>query len=65
MEGKPHLIKDNNVKLGNPIKLNPNKRGSSNNEESINPIVENGKVVGVVYKCKCGRQRRIMFEYDK
>ena len=65
MKGNNQLIKDNNVELGSPIKLNPKKRDSSKHEESINPIVEDGKVVGVIYKCKCGRQRRIMFEYNK
>lgn len=59
------LIKDNKITIGSTIKLIPKEQDTNHGEESINPIVENDRVVGVIYKCKCGRQRRILFEYDK
>lgn len=58
------LIKDNKVQLGHPVKIN-SKNSAEEGEESIEPIIENDQIIGVVYQCKCGRSRRILFEYNR
>ncbi|MCF7886311.1 MAG: hypothetical protein K9M80_07440 [Candidatus Marinimicrobia bacterium] len=63
--GNSYMIKGNNVNLGNAVKLSPDKDNTSNHEESIDPIIEDGKIIGVLYQCQCGRKRRILFEYNK
>jgi len=58
------LIKDNKVQVGNPVKVNTNGKSSSEQQDSIKPIINDGRIVGVHYKCTCGREKKIMFQYN-
>ena len=37
---------------------------TSDEDEVIKPITENGEVIGIYHKCECGRETRIKFDYD-
>jgi len=33
-------------------------------KSEIQPIIENGEIVGMIYRCSCGRISEIRFEYE-
>lgn len=41
------------------------KEADTENSEEIEPIMKNGEIVGVYYKCVCGRETEIRFDYSE
>jgi len=58
------LIKGKKVQVGNPVKVNTNGKSSSEHKDSVKPIIDDGRIIGVHYKCTCGREKKIMFQYN-
>jgi len=63
---KQTVIKNRSVNIRFPFKIKIDESAFNDKENgSIEPIVENGEIVGVVYRCSCGRIAQTRFEYVK
>jgi len=60
---KQGVIKQKDVKIHNPVKLSI-EESESILPESIQPMIEDGCVIGVIYRCECGKSTEIRFEYE-
>ena len=60
--GRKSVVKKNNVKMNSPMKIYTEKEDI---EESIEPILEDDEIVGVIHTCSCGKTTAIRFEYDE
>ena len=58
------IIKSQRIALGNPVKIESQINGNNHNAGKIEPILLDGSIVGVRYRCQCGAVAEIMFEYD-
>lgn len=59
------VIKQKDVKLNKPIKIDIDESGSENSSaESIEPIIEDDCAVGVIHRCICGNSTEIRFDYE-
>ena len=59
------VIKQKDVKLNEPVKINIDEyEYRTNSTESIQPIIDDGCVVGVFYTCTCGKSTEIRFDYE-
>lgn len=63
---KQTVIKNRSVNIRFPFKIEIDESGFNEKENgSIEPIVENGEIVGVIYRCSCGKIAKTRFEYVK
>ena len=63
---KQTVIKNRSVNIRFPFKIEIDESAFDHKENgSIEPIVENGEIVGVVYRCSCGKIAKTRFEYVK
>jgi len=61
---KHTVIKDKLIRLKHPVKIKIDEKDFGDNEgESIQPIISNGEIVGVIHRCSCGKVTKILFEY--
>jgi len=60
------ILKGQQVILGSPVKLDMYKgnRGGHTHDAQVEPIIENGQVIGFVFECACGESTEILFEYE-
>lgn len=63
---KHTVIKTQLVNMQSPLKVEIDESDFEDEEnESIEPIVEDGEIMGVIHKCSCGKVAKIRFEYMK
>lgn len=60
------ILKGQRVVLGSPVKLDllTSKRAAHLHQPQVEPIIENGQVIGFVFECACGESTEILFEYE-
>ena len=60
------VIKGKQVRLTQPRHIDVLEIGGSEEDQQdlVRPLLDNGEVVGLIYHCSCGRQTRILFEYE-
>ncbi|MDP8237841.1 MAG: hypothetical protein P9X24_02010 [Candidatus Hatepunaea meridiana] len=64
-EKKVSVIKHKDVRMFNPVKIEINESEFEDNKgESIEPIIDDDCVVGIIYTCSCGKSTEIRFDYD-
>ncbi|RKY50340.1 MAG: hypothetical protein DRP91_01985 [Candidatus Neomarinimicrobiota bacterium] len=67
-EEEKKSVKDRVLKR---VKVNPAKKkvisydSREEKEERVEPIMENGQIIGVRYFCKCGNVANIFFEFQE
>ncbi len=61
-----HIIKRNQVQLSSPVKIAHQADTSEPvcNPGKIEPLYNDGTVIGLRYHCHCGNVAEITFEYD-
>lgn len=60
-----NLIKSANVVRHEPVVIKVNAELiAENGQSTIQPIIEDGIVVGIFYRCACGRTEKIRFVYE-
>lgn len=70
VHSRKRMIKGNTVRQNPPrkveIKAPPvSQDDSSRGDTVVEPLMENGLVVGVNYHCRCGENTEIRFELEK
>lgn len=58
---RTNVIKQQAVFIKEPIVVNPNAESDNG---TIEILRENGTIVGVRYRCLCGRETELYFEYE-
>jgi len=59
------VIKNQFVKLHSPIKIEVDEINYQEDRgDLVEPVLENGDVVGLVHRCSCGKVMEIRFEYE-
>ncbi len=59
------VIKKERIQVSDPLKIKPiTVHHDHPSEEMIEPIIEDGIVVGLYFTCVCGRTSEIRFELD-
>ena len=58
------VIKSPNVNDDHRITIKPPVDFDGNSDAEVQPIMENGEIVGIMYRCSCGRISEIRFEYE-
>jgi hypothetical protein len=61
-----HIIKSNEVQLSSPIKIthHSNIPEPVLSQGKVEPLYNDGTVIGLRYHCHCGDVAEIIFEYD-
>jgi len=63
---KQTIIKSNSINMRSPVKIEVADSGfQDKGNESVEPILEHGEIVGIIYKCSCGKVTETRFEYMK
>ncbi|RKY52160.1 MAG: hypothetical protein DRP89_08100 [Candidatus Neomarinimicrobiota bacterium] len=61
---KHTVIKGQLIRLKPAVKIEIDEKDFGGNEgESVQPIISNGEITGVVHRCSCGKVAKILFEY--
>ncbi len=61
---KRKVIRNEILRVAQPIVINSEAMHDDGNE-SVEPMIENGQVVGVVHHCSCGKITEIRFQLDE
>jgi hypothetical protein len=61
---KRKVIRNETLQFTKPIILNSEAMHDDGNE-SVEPMIENGQVVGVIHHCSCGKITEIRFQLDE
>ncbi len=60
-----HVLKKKTVSVTDPMRIKPNTASVDDpSSEMVEPIIEEGTVVGLYFTCSCGRTSEIRFELD-
>jgi len=61
-----HIIKRNQVQLSSPVKIAHPADTSEpvSPPDKIEPLYNDGTIIGLRYYCRCGNVAEITFEYD-
>jgi len=60
------VLKHTQVRYGNSLKINAfMNQNMQKNEERVEPILEDGLIVGLKYYCRCGNVAEISFVLDR
>ncbi len=63
---KNNVIKNQSVRLNEPVKIASNSHKLKKNLRSIvTAIVEDGEIVGILHECTCGEMSKIYFELEE
>lgn len=63
---KQTIIKSNSINMRSSVKIEVEDPDSQNKcNGSIEPILEHGEIVGIIYRCSCGKVAETRFEYMK
>jgi len=63
---KQTIIKSNSINMQSSVIIeveDPDFRDKGNG--SVEPILEHGEIVGIIYRCACGKVAETRFEYMK
>ncbi len=61
---KHTVIKAQLIRLKNPVKIEIDEKDFVDYEgESIQPIISNGEIAGIIHRCSCGKVAKVLFEY--
>lgn len=60
---KQKVIRSQRIQLNKPITINAESM-NDDGSESVEPMVENGQVVGIIHRCSCGKVTEIRFQMD-
>jgi len=59
------VIKNNTVRVGDKKRIDHKSDDHTDmSEPEVQPIVENDQIVGIFYKCSCGKLSEIRFDFD-
>ncbi len=59
------IIKKSSVELDKPVKIDvPAENPDGARNSVVTPITENGEIVGILHRCKCGEKSEIYFELE-
>jgi hypothetical protein len=59
------VIKQNSVKVGNPKRIDQKEEPAlPGGEPAIQPIMEEGQIVGIIYECTCGKISEVRFDFE-
>ena len=59
------VIKKDELRIGNKKRIDHIEQHTDAGEPEVEPILENEQVVGIIYKCTCGKTSEIHFDFDK
>ncbi len=60
------VIKKRQVRVDEPRRIAVREiAADSENGDAVQPVIEDGQVVGVNYQCSCGKLVRIRFEFEE
>lgn len=60
------IIKKSSVELDKPVKIDvPAENAHGARNSVVSPITENGEIVGIIHRCKCGEKTEIFFELEE
>ena len=60
------IIKQSNVRVEKPKKIEYEEVNKDEyGEFTVRPIRDDGKIVGIIHTCSCGRVSEIRFEFDE
>ncbi|NOZ08215.1 MAG: hypothetical protein GXO91_04980 [FCB group bacterium] len=52
--------------MDRPVKIDiPVEKMDNGRKSVVTPITENGEIVGILHRCKCGEKSEIYFELDE
>jgi hypothetical protein len=59
------VIKKNELRIGHKKQIDHIEQHVETGEPEIQPILAEEQVVGIIYKCICGKISEIHFDFDK